>query len=544
MPATLLAGLLVAGLAAAPAHAGECSKRTGGNNDYVMWTGSKFTCGYVANGGKRKIGSWKTQTWTSSTAMGYTKKDHRWKHTGGVTITYIYAPTDFGSSITFSAWNGQSSSRHWGASVIWHVAKSGSVSSSQYKGKKYEYQANRFNISAMAVNGPSSVAAGTPAAYAVSVADPDGKSAPAGSVLLFRQVGDKPSPPTTACNGNSTLGQPGVDEPVGQAAVVNGTATVHASPKLPPATTHTLYAVYTGSQAKDLPLYCAGPPNVGLTGAQSKTWKLTVVPPATTRAARPLTARLPGPLLSTTRALVSAADDGETPDFDASPLPIEWRKGTAPIAVADQRLTVRRDGTSARRSLRCPTGYATLQVNAASATAELPEDAIDDGRGGVRIRKGAVPAGTKVDVQRVCRPRTARVTATGNALLGTVRADRLTTRKARTTVLGGAGRDTIRVTTAGSSAFGFTGNDTIVLTTSRGAADGGPGNDRIEARTGGAVLINGGPGRDTLIGARGTTLINAVDGRGGDRVVCRSPKNRVRADAGDTLVGPCTVVGR
>lgn len=534
---------MLAGIGAGPAQAGECAKQTGGKNDYVMWTGSKFTCGYVANGGKKKIGSWKTQTWTSSTALGYTKKDHRWKHTGGVTITYIYYPSDLGSSITFSAWNGQTSSRHWGASVIWHVTKVGSVSSSQYKGKNYEYQANRFNVSAIAVNGPTTGAAGTPVPYDVTVTDPDGKTAPAGGVLLFRQVGDKPKPPTTTCGGTSTLGEPGVDEPVGQAAVVNGKATVHSSPKLP-ATTHTLYAVFSGSQSKDLPLYCAGPPNVGLTAAQSKAWKLTVLPPAATRAARPQAAPLSRPLLSTTRNLVSAAEDSETPGFDASPLPIEWRQGTAPIAVADQRLTVGRDGSSPRRALRCPSGYATLQVNAASATAELPEGALEDRSGRVGIRKGAVPAGTTVDVQRVCRPRTARVVARDNVLLGTARADRLTTRKAGTTVLGGAGRDTIRVTTAGSTAFGFTGDDRIVLTTSRGAADGGPGNDRIEARTGGAVLINGGPGRDTLIGARGKTLINAVDGRGGDRVICRSSQNRVRADAGDTLVGPCTVVGR
>lgn len=535
---------MLAGIGAGSAQAGECSKQTGGNNDYVMWTGSKYTCGYVANGGKKKIGSWKTQTWTSSTALGYTKKDHRWKHTGGVTITYIYYPSDLGSSITFSAWNGQTSSRHWGASVIWHVTKAGSVSSDQYKGKDYEYQANRFNVSAIAVNGPTTVAAGTPVPYDVSVTDPDGKTSPAGSVLLFRQVGDKPKPPATTCDGKTTNGQPGVDEPVGQAAVVNGKATVNASPKLP-ATTHTLYAVFTGSQtSKGLPLYCAGPPNVGLTGAQSKTWKLTVLPPANSRAARPQAAPLSRPLLSTTGTLLSPADDGGTPGFDALSLPTEWRRGTAPIVVADQRLTVRHDGTSPRRALRCPSGYATLQVNAASATAELPEGALEDRSGGVQIRKGAAPAGTTVDVQRVCRPRTARVVARDDVLLGTARADRLTTRKAGTTVLGGAGRDTIRVTTAGSTAFGFIGDDTIVLTTNRGAADGGPGNDRIEARTGGAVLINGGPGRDTLIGARGKTLINAVDGRGGDRVICRSPENRVRADVGDTLVGPCTVVGR
>lgn len=534
---------MVASLAASPARAGECAKQTGGSNDYVMWTGSTFTCGYVANGGKKKIGSWKTQTWTSSTALGYTKKDHRWKHTGGVTITYIYYPSDLGSSVTFSAWNGEVSSRHWGASVIWHTTKGGSVSSSQYRGKDYEYQANRFHVSKIAVSGPSSATAGSPVPFTVSVSDPDGKTSPAGAVVLFRQVGDKPKPPATACDGTSTNGQPGYDVAVGQAAVVGGQATVNAPPNLP-AGSHRLYAVFTGSQtSKNLPLYCAEPPNVGLTAAQAKSWTLTLVAPAS-RAIRPLDATVARPLPPTARNVLSAAEDSETPGFDAAMLGAERRRGGAPVAVVDQRLTVRRDGTSARRTLRCPAGYATLQVNAASATAELPEGAIEQDSGGVRVRPGAVPAGTIVDAQRVCRPRAGRVEASGNALLGTVRADRLTTRKDATTVLAGPGNDVIRVATAGSTAFGFTGDDRIVLTTSRGAADGGPGNDRLEARTGGAVLLNGGPGRDTLIGARGTTLINAVDGRGGDRVICRSPKNRVRADAGDTLVGPCTVVDR
>ena len=31
-------------------------------------------------------------------------------------------------------------------------------------------------------------------------------------------------------------------------------------------------------------------------------------------------------------------------------------------------------------------------------------------------------------------------------------------------------------------------------------------------------------------------------GKGGDRVVCRSSANKVMLDAGDTTVGPCTVI--
>jgi hypothetical protein len=53
-----------------------------------------------------------------------------------------------------------------------------------------------------------------------------------------------------------------------------------------------------------------------------------------------------------------------------------------------------------------------------------------------------------------------------------------------------------------------------------------------------------GPGHHRLIGARGPTLIDALDGRGGDTVIRPSNRNsnRVAADAGDRLVGPCTKV--
>lgn len=52
----------------------------------------------------------------------------------------------------------------------------------------------------------------------------------------------------------------------------------------------------------------------------------------------------------------------------------------------------------------------------------------------------------------------------------------------------------------------------------------------------------GGIGRDVLVGGTADTLINATDGKGGDRVICRSSANRVLLDAGDVTQGPCTVI--
>jgi hypothetical protein len=519
---------------ASPVQAGQCSKKTGGDNDHVMWTGTGYTCAYTADSGKKKIGSWATQTWTSSTAPGYTKRDHRWQQTGGVTITYMYFPSNIGSSVTFSAWNGKTSSRHWAANVIWQTSSAGSVDSSQYASGDYTYTANRFYVSTIAVTGANAATAGSPVPYTVTVRDPDGGTTPAGSAALFRQVGSKPNPPSVPCSGSGSASQPGVDAPVAQAPLANGVATLVVPPKLAVGS-YTLYAVYTGTPGKyGVPLYCATPGNDGLTGAQSASWPLTVsAPAASARAVRPTT----DPTVRGTRSIPATLDNPLL-----GPLPAEAPSGRQDMVVNDRRIVLGRDRASSLKQLACPSGYVTLQLNAASANAVLPDGLIRPTTSGPRLNAKLVPAGTKIDVQQVCRLRTGRVTDSGRTLMGTAHGDRLTTKRAGATVLAGLGDDRVRVTKTGATAFGFLGEDRITVTTAKGAAHGGPGDDRLEATTSGDVLLVGGLGRDTLIGARGATRINARDGMPGDRVTCRSDRNRVRIDAGDTVEGPCTVV--
>ena len=66
--------------------------------------------------------------------------------------------------------------------------------------------------------------------------------------------------------------------------------------------------------------------------------------------------------------------------------------------------------------------------------------------------------------------------------------------------------------------------------------------NRMIAQGTASALITGGPGNDRLTGSLGTTRINAIDGTGGDTVVCRSMQTYVAADVGDKLIGTCTVV--
>lgn len=95
---------------------------------------------------------------------------------------------------------------------------------------------------------------------------------------------------------------------------------------------------------------------------------------------------------------------------------------------------------------------------------------------------------------------------------------------------------------AGSVAWGGQGADRIVVRGKDSAGDGGPGRDRIVAAGTARTLLVGGIGRDVLVGGTANTLINARDGKGGDRIICRSSANRVMIDAGDVTQGPCTVI--
>jgi hypothetical protein len=71
------------------------------------------------------------------------------------------------------------------------------------------------------------------------------------------------------------------------------------------------------------------------------------------------------------------------------------------------------------------------------------------------------------------------------------------------------------------------------------SSSGGPGADRLQSFSKEKTVINGGTGHDVLNGGPGRTLINAKDGKGGDKITCRSARNLVLADRCDKVSGPC-----
>jgi hypothetical protein len=186
-----LAALTVGGVVvAAPSQAGACSE-TGGNSNKLMWTGSGYTCAYVASSGNKKIGMWATSSWTSSTAKGYKKRYNCNGQSGGVSVKNIYTDsggTNLGSSITYTATNGSSGSRHWNAAVLWNTSSKGSVAGDQYKqncSTNYSIGVNGVYQSKVTLSGPTSITAGTSATFTASVSNPDGGPTPSGKVYLF-----------------------------------------------------------------------------------------------------------------------------------------------------------------------------------------------------------------------------------------------------------------------------------------------------------------------------------------------------------------------
>ena len=86
--------------------------------------------------------------------------------------------------------------------------------------------------------------------------------------------------------------------------------------------------------------------------------------------------------------------------------------------------------------------------------------------------------------------------------------------------------------------------DNILRGTDRGDVIRGFGGDDVIRGGGGPDVLIGGLGDDKLLGGRGRDTIDAVDGSGGDFVVCGGGFDKVRADVGDIVSTDCEDVQR
>lgn len=223
------------------------------------------------------------------------------------------------------------------------------------------------------------------------------------------------------------------------------------------------------------------------------------------------------------------------------------RASAASVAPSDPSIVNASSSLGRSFETWCPKGSVPLHSEVYSEDgdpARAPWAALvkRSGYWGLAVNPPVDLAGTEVSTQLLCRAANAAVACTAHRCLGTRRADVMESPAIQSVVFGGFGADRITISTSDSVGFGGPGNDTLLVTAADSAASGGLGDDRVEATTAGNALIVGGPGRDVLIGGSGVTLINAMDGAGGDRVTCNSAQNRVIADDGDILTGPCTRV--
>lgn len=531
-----VAGMAVAALGSAalisvPAvMASECSSKTGGSNDKVMYAGGgKYTCAYVADNGDNKIGAFATEFFTSSTAKGYEKRTHCSKQSGGVKITSVYTNSggsQVGSSITFTAINKQDGSRHWTGGVLWNTPSAGQVNGSQFVNscKGDTIQSNLFRVAKASITGPAVYTPSQQATFTVRVTAPDGGPAFAGGVALYRKgsvTQGAAAPPTTACDGTVADGKdtllataPVLPDGYAYPTIKGGTLAVGD---------YQIYAAFSGTPTGSVkvggttvstPGYCLAPPQNLLTPALTNAFDLSIV----------------------------AGSSAATTAVTAAPESARTSQAKSTSQRDHLRVLNRTTVTPQLPKAACPTDWAALQVGVGSPTQVLDDSDLTWTKRRAQVRVGAVPDGTTLRLQLLCRPRSASAATVDNSLYGSIRNDRLESSHGRSVVFGGWGKDTLLVAHHRTLAMGGAAGDQIVVNASKSAGNGGPGRDRLVAPAQGNVLLVGGPGRDVLIGSNGKTRMNASDGQPGDRVVCQSSSNQVIADKGDRVVGPCRIL--
>jgi hypothetical protein len=500
-----VAGLGVGlGIAAAPAAAAECPSEQSvlpySKND------PPFQCAQMHNSGKKELKPLQSKTWSKSIAYGYPVEARcRWKSNSAVTVTEAYLTSNY--SATGTNWD-VFNTRKFSAGVLFTT---GSVDAGGYGGCSNQGEVENSIVrvvQSLTLSGvPSTAVVDEPVIITATVSP---SSAPGGLAL---QDADKPKD----------------TPPLAQALLSGGTATFRWVPS--EAGTFRVKAGY-GGDTSACPSYQS---TCGFTPAESKRHTVTVTDPATASAATVRAASSRGPSRIPARAAVARPAQADPPAFSVPVIP-------RPRGTDFRVLTRERTRTMpARLELRCPRGRTLMHAETLSESGgDVP---VAMGRRTARVRPTAAGRGQRVTLQVTCRLDRAPRLVRNRLGFGTAQADRLATAGRRGTLMGGPGRDRLSVRHRDGVAIGGTGNDTVVVAGRDGVANGGPGDDRLTATARSRALLIGGPGRDTLVGSRGATHINALDGEA-DLIICRSARNRVIADRLDVVRAPCRPVRR
>jgi len=490
LPLTMIASFLIG---AVPAQASTCSSKTGGNNDRLVKadntrTDSKgWNCGYVWTTGNKSIGGWGVQTVVSSTANGYRKQYDCTKNSSSVSVSKMYVDGGgtVGSAMTYSVGNSSTSTRHWTGAILWMTKTNGDLASGQRNSGCVDYNIyfNAFyEVSVTASPSATSGVVGSTIPVRITVSGPNGPTVNGVQAAIKYQAGTSPNPST--------------DPNVGGGVVNNGTLDTALQVAAPGAGKY--YAVFQGS---DWSAMVPSSSSNGWIPGQSSTFTINGS-------------------VTTTEAFLGSADRQAA------------ERAKLPAGV----FAVEKEGKG-NLNVKCPAG-SSIQSFYAGANNKVfgpGEITLSKGKDGIRVN-----AGDKKTLAQVgCRSTAAKADIVKKRGYGSVKADTMTVTKKGSLFTGGLGNDVLTATVDGVFLDGGLGNDTLTLRNG-GSAFGSFGRDRLFAEGGGAILV-GGPGRDFFRTGKGVVYVNAMDGKGGDVIVCGSAKTQIMIDPGDKWTGPCTV---
>lgn len=198
-------------------------------------------------------------------------------------------------------------------------------------------------------------------------------------------------------------------------------------------------------------------------------------------------------------------------------------------------------GTVDELTLQCPKGYMPMTWDIFPIK-DAPEARHKYRNGKIKFIVPVLGADATYKSQLVCRLSNGEHKAHSAHHLGSKGADRLETSEPGKHHLSGPGKDWIVATGDKSVVHAGLGNDHVEVGGVDSTATGGPGDDVIKAIGNASIFIEGGEGKDRLIGGNGPTFINAVDGSSRDVVVCNGTQNIVHIDKGDKVKGSCATV--
>lgn len=452
-----------------------------------------YLCAYVDSVQKSFSGNGNSTTMKSTGTAGFSKLDvcTGSTNTKYVSVTSSYDPADSPTSqadVKFTGTNISTSSQTMYGSVLW-VENGGTVATGQEAKACMTFNTNYFYPTSGDLIAPSSIVVNQPVAMSMNLTSNGGPTVNGVYMVLYQQLGAFPSPST--------------DTSLGKGLVSQGAGSVSFTPTS--TTPITVYAVITSTSST------VTPPTVGTSSYLSAPVLIT---PAATKTAGKKNAgtRTSTRLSQKTARIVNGV---------STPVVVREVHGKGVLSV------------------KCPRATAIQTMHAGSTKRTFAAHHYHSfaNFSGIKVKAH----GKKSYLQVVCRSVHAPVSYEDHLARGSVAADVMAALSDDFIITGGFGADELSSQFSNSILSGGFGSDSITLTGDASQADGGPGDDQLSASGSGDLLV-GGLGKDILRGSSKATRINALDGSGADVVFCGSARNRVVADAGDRIIGPCRVL--